>query len=119
LNFTCDPTCQECKGAKNTDCTHCHIGAELIAKDGRCVCKEGYVEHKNHRCEKIKCHHSCDVCVGSKETDCIKCKRNAVLEHDGSCDCPAPMVEWATDPYVCDLTFVDFLEAAEDESQTR
>ena len=91
LLFNCDPTCIECSGFKDNECTKCYENA-ILAGDSKCICFDGfYMEVQKDKFYYFPstickfCHISCKTCLGGNENQCLSCQDGASLK-EGKCE---------------------------------
>ncbi|EAS06676.2 zinc finger lsd1 subclass family protein (macronuclear) [Tetrahymena thermophila SB210] len=84
----CDPTCQNCDGPLESNCTECPQG--LLLQENKCVSKcddSYYVNPFSSICQK--CDSSCKTCFGPSESECSSCALDLIYLNN-SClnECP-------------------------------
>ena len=93
INCDCHPSCFNCFGSSEEDCTQCKYGQRFEEENiegatsvGRCICEHGFYELTSGAC--AQCSNSCDGCHGQGSSSCDKCADDFIKNEDNDCVCP-------------------------------
>ena len=87
----CFAKCKTCTGQAENECYTCENTLFRKISQGKCVCKNGYIEIADV-CEK--CHYSCATCTGVTDTECNLCDEYLYRElKTNKCPCYEGMIE--------------------------
>ncbi|XP_072167350.1 proprotein convertase subtilisin/kexin type 5-like [Diadema setosum] len=84
----CHPSCEECDGPGDHECTSCHDSFDKINGLCQSSCSDKMYRDDNGNCQS--CHSSCVTCKGGSATDCLSCNYYNFLDNQNRCvtDCP-------------------------------
>lgn len=89
---SCHPTCMECSGPLEQDCTQCKQGVSITitnvtSKTGVCKCPVGkYFDSSSKSC--LDCDSSCASCSGAGNNSCLTCNSGYLKDWEsGLCTC--------------------------------
>jgi hypothetical protein len=84
--LSCNPSCDQCSGPLDTECTVCKQKF-ILSPNGQCRCNQNQI-NTALQCVGFVCHVTCSYCKDNTVNGCTTCKTGLILSLSTSCECP-------------------------------